>query len=76
MLWCELEEVDVDVALDGDGGFWVVCEDLAVCCFEILWELWIIVCSSVDIDNGVHWVGFSFGAVDLEDDCCCFGDLE
>ena len=31
---------------------------------------------SVDIDDGVYWVGFSFGAVELEDDCCCLGDVD
>lgn len=76
VMWCELEEVDVDVALDSDGGFWEVCEDVIDCCFEILWELWVRERSSVDVDDGMDWVCFSFGAVYLEDDCCCLGDVD
>ena len=39
VIWCEVEEVDVDVSNDGDvcgGGF---CLNFVDCCLEILDEL-------------------------------------
>ena len=31
---------------------------------------------SVDVDNGMYWICFSFVAVDLDDYCCCLGDVD
>jgi len=74
VLWREVEEVDVDIALDCDGCAWVFCEDFADRCLEVLRKLWVVVWSSVDVDDGVGGVCFVFGLVNLEDESCCLGD--
>ena len=56
--------------------FWVVCEYYADCCVEVFCEEWIVSWFSVDVDDGVYWVGFSLVAVDLEDGCRCLGDVD
>ena len=73
MFWSELEEVDVDVALDGYRGSGVVFDDFLQGVVEVLCEEWVVVWSSVFVNDGVNWVSFSVGGVDLSDDCCCLG---
>ena len=50
------------------------CEDVVDCCLEVLCKMWVVVWSSVDVDDGVGGVCLVFGLVDLEDDGCCLGD--
>ena len=51
------------------------CEDVVDCRLEVLCELcYVVVRSSVDVDDGVDGVCFAFCLVDLEDDGCCLGD--
>ena len=51
------------------------CEDVVDCCLKVLCELcYVVMRSSVDVNNGVDGVCFSFCLVDLEDDGCCLGD--
>lgn len=52
------------------------CEDSFDCCIKVFVKKWIVVRSSVDVDDGVDWIGFSISSVDLKDDCRCLGDAD
>lgn len=60
MLRGELEEVDVDVTLDGYGCSGVLGVNGIYCCLYVFGQLFVLSWSSVEVDDGVDWVGFGF----------------
>ena len=80
-MWEELEEVDVDVALDCDFCVWAGREDVVDGRLDVLLDLrtsfWVVfgvLWSSVEINNGVCRIGLLFGVVELDDASVYVGD--
>lgn len=78
MLWCEVEKVDVDVALDCNGCAWVFRENFSDSYLEVLCEVRVVMWPSVDVNDGVGRICLSFSLVNLKGDGCCLwdGDIE
>jgi hypothetical protein len=73
---CEAEEVKVGVSVDRDGRSGVFCENFVNCFLKVCGEVWVVAGATVDVDDGVDWVGQLFCAMDLECDCGCLGNVD
>ena len=76
VVWGELEEIDVDVAVNGDLCLWTCGEDCVNGFLEVLDEVGVASGASVDGDDGVDWIGFVFVRVNLHYDSGCFRDFD